>query len=579
MNQAPAPPIPKYEQERLEALYSCGVLDTPAEPTFDSLADLASRLTDCPIALVSLVDQDRQWFKARVGLEVTQTPRKLAFCAYAVLANEPLVIPDTLEDERFRSHTLVTGEPHIRFYAGMPLQLATGEIVGTLCVTDQRPRHLSDRQIDDLRALAEQAVALLELRRTVRRLESISAAQQETMEALRASRDEAQAATRAKNEFVANTSHELRTPLNAIIGYATLLAERNVRDATRIEHASIIHRNASQLLDIINDILDLARIESGRVPIASGSLRPVDIVRDVMQLLQDRAATKGIALTAASTTTVPSAVLSDPARFRQILINIVGNAIKFTHKGTVHIELAHDPIVERLAVRVRDTGIGIAPEALPHLFEPFFQADASTIRRYGGTGLGLAISQRLAERLGGQITVRSEINAGSTFTIELHAPMAHNETGGATLIDPATIHARNADDESPHTPDPARSLAGKRVLLAEDGPDNQRLITHLLTRAGAIVHAVSDGNEACEAVAVAPEPFHLVLMDMQMPECSGYDATRILRERGCSTPVVALTASAMPGDRELCLKAGCDEYLTKPIEPIALVEACRRLAA
>jgi CheY-like chemotaxis protein/anti-sigma regulatory factor (Ser/Thr protein kinase) len=341
----------------------------------------------------------------------------------------------------------------------------------------------------------------------------------------------------------------------------------------------IIHRNASQLLDIINDILDLARIESGRVPIASGSLRPVDIVRDVMQLLQDRAATKGIALTAASTTTVPSAVLSDPARFRQILINIVGNAIKFTHKGTVHIELAHDPIVERLAVRVRDTGIGIAPEALPHLFEPFFQADASTIRRYGGTGLGLAISQRLAERLGGQITVRSEINAGSTFTIELHAPMAHNETGGATLIDPATIHARNADDESPHTPDPARSLAGKRVLLAEDGPDNQRLITHLLTRAGAIVHAVSDGNEACEAVAVAPEPFHLVLMDMQMPECSGYDATRILRERGCSTPVVALTASAMPGDRELCLKAGCDEYLTKPIEPIALVEACRRLAA
>ncbi len=385
----------------------------------------------------------------------------------------------------------------------------------------------------------------------------------------------AESASHAKSTFLANMSHEIRTPMTAILGFADILAEPDQAGDIRADAIATIRRNGDHLLTIINDILDLSKIEAGKMScerIAFPSLRPAE---EAITLLRDRAVAKGLELRLETTGTLPPAVMGDPTRLKQILVNLVGNAIKFTHAGSIVVMATFDTETRRLRFAVRDTGIGLDADQLAHLFQPFTQGDSSTRRRFGGTGLGLAISRTLARLLGGDLVVESAPRQGSTFTVTVAAGDEF-----AALPAPAPRPFASASGPTSTSPAPAASagcLRGRRVLFAEDGPDNQRLIGLHLRRAGAEVTLAGNGRLALDAYTaanLAGTPFDLILLDMQMPELDGYGAARELREKGAPQPIIALTAHAMAGDRERCIQAGCSDYLTKPVDRARLIEAC-----
>ncbi len=401
---------------------------------------------------------------------------------------------------------------------------------------------------------------------------------------LEAERDRAEAASRAKSDFLANMSHEIRTPMTAILGYADLLAHDVGSDPEQASEAvRVIRSNASHLLTIINDILDVSKIEAGQLKIERIRTSPVRLVNEACALVEPRVRGKGIGLRVCWDTPVPESVISDPTRLRQILLNLLGNAIKFTERGGVTVRVSYEAERSALVLRVADTGIGMTPEERASIarFEAFTQADASTTRRYGGTGLGLRISNGLASMLGGGLEIDSVKGEGTTITVRVTAERAAD----ARMLDSGTIRsfdeiASAGDTVARASGASSPSLRGVRVLLAEDGPDNMRLISFLLTKAGAEVTGCENGRIAAETVEGAGdgERPDVILMDMQMPELDGYDATRRLRAGGCTIPIIALTAHAMDGDRERCLEAGCDDYLTKPVDRAALIAACRRWA-
>ncbi len=410
----------------------------------------------------------------------------------------------------------------------------------------------------------------------------------EAIDSLNAAREVADAANRAKTEFLANMSHEIRTPMTAILGFTEILAsdgDRSLAPPRRLECIETIQRNGEHLLSIINDILDISKIEAGRMSV---ELVPCDLqslVRDVLSLMALKANERSIALEAEFVTSVPATILSDPMRLKQILVNLVGNAIKFTDAGIVRVRIATSPSYGgTLRFDVIDTGIGIAPQAQERIFGTFSQADTSITRRFGGTGLGLCISRRFAQMLGGDITVASALGKGSTFSLTIHAGAAPMQAHAAGELPPGPISF-----EAPTTARVDRTepmpLRGTRILFAEDGPDNVRLITFHLRKAGAIVEAVENGRLAVERLTVShtvdgpliePPPFDLLVTDMQMPEMDGYAAATLLRQRGSTMPIVALTAHAMTDDIDRCLAAGCDTYATKPIDRAALTEVCVR---
>jgi PAS domain S-box-containing protein len=387
----------------------------------------------------------------------------------------------------------------------------------------------------------------------------------------------AEVANRAKSEFLANMSHEIRTPMTAILGYADLLAE-SLDKPEQLDAVQIIRRNGEHLLAIINDILDLSKLEAGKMRVERCAVAPLEVAEDVISLLRVRAEGKRLKLRLVTDGPIPKTIQTDATRLRQILFNLVGNAIKFTELGEVRVTLRladGGPNGRPLVFEVADTGIGMTPEQLKNLFRPFQQADASTSRKYGGTGLGLAISKRLAEMLGGDITATSRPGEGSTFVVTLDpGPLADEE-----VVQPS--ESRSAPSSSRPEEQDSLPKLHCRVLLAEDGPDNQRIISFFLTKAGASVTVVDNGRKAVElalgegraseANPAEGPPFDVILMDMQMPVMDGYEATRQLRARGYSGPIIALTAHAMAHDRQKCLDAGCDDYAAKPIERKELV--------
>ncbi|MBL9149692.1 MAG: PAS domain S-box protein [Phycisphaerae bacterium] len=406
----------------------------------------------------------------------------------------------------------------------------------------------------------------------------------ELAERLAKARDAAEAATRAKSEFLANMSHEIRTPMTAILGYAELLNEDDGgpdASARRRERVEVIRHNGEHLLALINDILDISKIEAGKLVIDRSEAEPLAIARDVIALMQPKADERGIALRLEQATPTPRRIRTDPLRLRQILVNLVGNAIKFTARGHVTLRLsfgasAGEP--RQLRFEVIDTGIGMAPDVVSRLFHAFEQADASTTRKFGGTGLGLCICKRLAELLNGDVVVESELGKGSTFTLAIAVPAEE----ALTLALPEETGVR-APERPRRVPTSASPLEGVRIIVAEDGPDNRRLIEHFLTKAGASVRVVENGSllvrelttdGSLEGPLVSPLPYDLVISDMQMPELDGYAAATLLRAKGLARPIIALTAHAMSGDEEKCLAAGCDRYVTKPINRALLVGAC-----
>lgn len=382
-------------------------------------------------------------------------------------------------------------------------------------------------------------------------------------------RQRADAASRAKSDFLANMSHEIRTPMTAILGFADLLAEQSTTDSPRnhSEMASSIRRNAEHLLAVINDVLDLSKIEAGKLQIELVACSPRQIIQDILSLLGPKATEKGLTLSLASGSMLPDWITTDPTRLRQIAVNLIGNAIKFTHSGGVTVTLDFSPPLPGmnrgvLRLAVADSGIGLSDEQRTSLFEVFHQADTSTTRRFGGTGLGLAISRRLARLMGGDILVDSAPGKGSTFTLTITAPVAER---------PLSAPIAGAAD--------AFNLEG-RILIAEDGEDNQRLLRHYFSRATADFEIVTDGQQAYDrAIAEAANgtPFDVILMDMQMPVLDGYSATRRLRESGYKLPIAALTANVLHEQRQRAIAAGCDDLVGKPFDRKKLFEACQRL--
>ena len=381
----------------------------------------------------------------------------------------------------------------------------------------------------------------------------------------------AESSNRAKSEFLANMSHEIRTPMTAILGFSESLRDSSLTDEERTEAVETIHRNGEHLLSLINDILDLSKVEAGKMPVERIACNPTQVVDEVLASMQRRAEAKGLTFGARYEGSIPSNVVMDPTRVRQILVNLTGNAIKFTECGSVGITVRYwEGATPSLEFEVADTGIGMTVEQTKLLFRPFTQADASMARRFGGTGLGLALSRRVAQLLDGQVElVRSEPGVGTCFRFVL--PVTLGEVSGATELS----GSRSEPDQSfaKCLPLPCR------ILLAEDGPDNQRLISLILRKAGAEVVVVENGEAAVErALEVNEErPFDVILMDMQMPILDGYEATRQLRKAGLATPIIALTAHAMASDRQKCLDAGCDDYATKPINRDGLISMIRGL--
>ncbi len=676
-------PIPENDEMRVQALQECRVLDTEAEPTFDALTAAASELCGVPIALISLVDQDRQWFKARIGIDATQTHRDEAFCSHAILTPEPMIIEDAYEDPRFCESPLVLGPPHIRFYAGVPLELSSGERIGTLCVIDQQPRKLTSDQRSGLKVLAIQATALLELRRKVVQLER-------TTEQLERARTEADQANQAKSEFLASMSHEIRTPLNGVIGMTELLRDTDL-DTRQRRFVEACHASGTSLLGLINDILDLSKIEAGRLELDPHEFDLEQLVMELVDAMAMQARNKGLDMICFIDPRAARTVIGDSTRLRQVLVNLIGNALKFTEKGEIYVRVAPDKIDgQNVTCRfaVTDTGIGIPEDRLHQLFNAFEQADSSMSRRFGGTGLGLTISKSLVEAMGGRIEVDSEVGVGSTFAFTANLPLADDarpqplspeqlkrmrvliadpcqtsrqavaemmagwqitccttdtleqaqrlfsaavetqqpydvflvdqqlwqrgqpdwlRTGGdqpvRTFLMVADTPPLPAEGDQivnvvhkpicpsrlmdvlveslcqPSEPDlatPQSSLGSASsegdgyILLVEDNPINQLFVTEILSRNGYRCDVAENGRQAVDAVQ--RERYNLILMDCQMPEMDGFAATGAIRQfeaergEGDHVPIIALTANAIKGDRERCLEAGMDDYLSKPVE-------------
>ncbi len=386
-------------------------------------------------------------------------------------------------------------------------------------------------------------------------------------ERLHSAKEAAESASRAKSEFLANMSHEIRTPMTAILGYSDLLFEEELATGMSPERSTAweaIRRNGDHLLGLINSLLELSQIESGELSLEPKNCRPLDLVLDVVTSLKAGAFQKNLALKLETEGPMPDAVHIDPVRLRQILFNLIGNAIKFTDHGEIRVvaRQVHGGAEQQLQFDVIDTGIGISDEQISRLFGRFTQGESGANRRFGGTGLGLAISQRLATLLGGGIEVESRLGEGSRFRLTVN-------------VSPESIAStRDKDVEKTCVPEPPRQISSTalcdvRLLLAEDGPDNQRLLSFILTRAGANVTLAENGKLAVEEAL--GRPYDVILMDMQMPVMDGYAATGELRRLGYGGPIIAVTAHAIAGDRQKCLAAGCDEYLSKPLDYRQLV--------
>ncbi len=681
---------------RLVVLRSTGLLDQVREPSFDRLTRLTARVLKCPVALVSLVDIDRQFFTSSYGLpqdwaERRETPLSHSFCQYVVESACPLVVTDARVHPLLKNNAAVA-DLGVVAYLGVPLRATDGEVLGSFCVIDTKPRAWTDDDLEILNDLAESASTEIALRSRTRREEEelyrlvgllehsgdfiasatldgqvtyvnpagrelvgLSGAEgfhgtkivdyltdatrrsaleeaiptalkrghwqgegmlrhfrtgeaiaaeinlflvrqthsdapqclatiirdardRKRFEAdLQASKEAAEAASRSKSEFLANVSHEVRTPMAAILGYSEILLDPEVAPPERDHALQAIRRNGFHLLQIINDILDLSKIEAGKLEFDPVPYSPWRVVTEVVSTLRVRADERGLTMEARASTPLPASVVFDPTRVRQILVNLVSNAIKFSRSGgRVVVRVAARPLGRdwqpELLVDVEDEGIGIAPEQLSLLFTPFQQADTSTTRRFGGTGLGLSITRRLVEAMNGTITVVSEPGRGSRFSVSL--PLAPSWTDSRWLaaeeLDRLAIDPTWSDLGSTASP---RMLAG-RVLLAEDSPDNRSVLVYHLSRVGLKAVIAEDGRAAVEAAL--RRPFDLILMDMQMPELDGYSATAALREAGYQGPIVALTAHAMQADRDKCLAVGCTDYLTKPIDPPLFVETIAR---
>jgi len=472
--------------------------------------------------------------------------KEVGSCGSAAYLKEPVIVADIETDPRWKDYRAIARQAGLRACWSVPLINATGKVLGAFAIYYRQPREPSPEEwqwVTDFSNLATLVLGQYHFEQE----------RQQLLERLQRALQDAQAASEAKSRFLATMSHEIRTPMNGIIGMGQLLLQTPLTEE-QSEYLRTLQGCAEHLLALLNDILDLARLESGKLTLSHSPFDLHALVNEVRLLFKAQAVQKGLTLTAEIEPNVPRMVKGDPVRLRQILVNFTGNAIKFTHEGGITISVSHLGGAW-LRFTVRDTGIGIPPEKIESIFEPFVQADASTTRRYGGTGLGLAISRQLVEVMGGRIGAESELGKGSTFWFEIPLEVMDEGEEKASRL--------TFQQEALEKP----TLPPLRVLVVEDNLVNCKVAQRMLEQLGCQVEIAMSGREAVEKTA--ERSYDLVLMDCQMPEMDGYEATRCIREREQGTAhhqlIIALTANALAGDREKCLAAGMDDYLEKPI--------------
>ncbi len=689
--------LEKYNQleevKRLKELLSYNILDTPYEQDFDGLVELISIICDSPVAIISLIDAERQWYKAKKGIENRETPLQETFCRHTLLQDEILEIQDARLDERVKDNPHVTAENGIRFYAGVPIKTAAGYNIGTVCVVDTKPKQLSENQKKALSLLTEQALMLLDARKknnslgievdsylrskiketerqliqkeneykrllkAIKRssgviefspdgtilninqyfLEALGYQKEELIgkhhrilldeeskklnkvfweelgigtfkkgrlkrlhkdgsevwiqatynpiidsnnkiikvikigqditrefreeKAIKKAKDTAEALNVQKDNFIANVSHELRTPIHAILGFTELLLAEEI-NPNKKNYLKSVKTAGDNLLFIINDILDLSKIEAGIIQMDSEVFSLKQLIENVFSILHLKAHQKKILFRFHIPEDLSPNLRGDKNRLTQILLNILGNAIKFTSVGSVELFISSQKITSKKSLiefKVVDTGIGIAQDKLNVIFERFSQAEDNTSRQFGGTGLGLNISKQLIEKQKGTINVESEPGKGTSFTFSI--PFAIG--GSVTQVNTREFKIAN-------------KLTGARILLCEDNELNQRLAKAILNESGCIVDLAENGQKGIEFLK--NQTYDLILMDIQMPVLDGYQTTSVIRKNlNIETPILALTANFLISERQKCLQKGMTDYLAKPFTKEELINKIEQM--
>ena len=547
-------PRPLADVERLAALAESNLLDSSPEECFDRVSRVATRLLGVPVALFSLVDDHRQYFKSAIGLEgpfaaSRQTPLSHSFCQHVVNTGQPLIVEDAHNDPRV-CENLAIPDLGVASYLGIPVLDADGFVLGSFCVVDGAPRAWSEMEIATLQDLADIVMTEISLRQS-------NAALKEVTKQANQHASDASAAIQAKADFLANMSHEIRTPMNAVIGMSELLSHTQL-NTDQIEFVGTIRNSGEMLLALINDILDFSKIESGSLELESIPIDLRDCVEGAVDLVASPAAAKGLNLMVLIEPNVPRAIFGDVTRLRQILTNLLSNAVKFTDQGevcltvTTHTDPA-DVATKILRFSVRDTGIGIPEERQSRLFQSFSQVDASTTRQYGGTGLGLAICARLAAIMNARIWVVSAENEGSTFHFELAVVEAVMPTQPHQAVHPS-------------------DFLGRRVLIVDENETNRRILTLQSQSWGLIPRAASSGVEALAWIDRG-DPFDVAILDIHMPVMDGYMLIGEIRKRRNESelPILALTSLGDPGDAFNGLSVA--KVLSKPIKASSLFDA------
>ena len=529
-------PITPDEAERLRDLYRYDVLDTAAEKVFDDLTQLASEICETPIALISLVDPDRQWFKSKVGIDAEETSRDIAFCAHAIHQREVFEVCDTLQDERFHDNPLVTGNPNIRFYAGAQLVTPDGHAIGTLCTISDKPKSLTAQQKDALQILSREVISQMELRLKIAQLKQ---------------------ADQRKTDYLSNISHELRTPLNAIVCYSQLLQEQFPQlpfpDEVK-EFIDNIDSSSRHLLSLINSVLDIHKIEEGKMVIQPKAFNCKTFFDDLRGLTQARADQRQIELHYDIDISLPENLWMDQAKLQQILVNLVTNAVKFS-EPCHHVLVKVSSKNEQLHILVEDQGCGIARENLDKIFDKFSQV--ATPYEKEGSGLGLVISKGLTELMGGQLSLQSVLGEGTQVKVTF------------PLLEPKEQPA--PDNASEPTPQFNKEA---KVLVVEDNKINQQVAQWVFDSIGLTIQLADSGEEALK---MANQAFDIVFMDLHLPGIDGFETTQQLLAITPSTPIVALSADAFSQTNEKATLAGMCDSLTKPIDKGQLIRILNRL--